>query len=192
MTVSPTRNPVRRIAARCLIAAIPLLVMAACRQATELTGTIPISDFGGPVRVVAPAVTGDQGPGQMSVAHMVPGFGGYFIDADQVPAVYLTNSLERPLAEIALRSYLRSRGLAEGDLRVLPARYTWNSLEAWYRAARASVFAIDGVVDGTADPALNRLRFAVTNPAAGAQVMGALTALDIPPGAAVVELAPSQ
>jgi hypothetical protein len=129
----------------------------------------------------------DPTPDQMTVAAAVPGFGGYFIDEDGNPTVYLTNVAARPAAEAALAGFLADRGWTAADLRVRQGTHAYAQLDSWYRAARVSVFGVSGMILGDVDEANNRIRFGVANASAAAAVQALVAAAGIPASAVMIE-----
>jgi hypothetical protein len=158
------------------------LVLSACRDAAN-----PGAPSGAPLTVQASAVSQDPNPSQLAVAQVVSGFGGYFIDATEKPAVYLTDPGQRPAAETALAAFLTDRGFTAADLQVLQGQHTYVQLDSWYRAARPRVFAASGIIMGDVDEGANRLRFGVTDVGAVAGVRTALDGAGVPAAAAIVE-----
>jgi hypothetical protein len=177
----PTHNRTWRAAI-----AVAILVTGGCRDTSgppnPLTPRTPT-----PSNATLSDVSQDEAPDQLAVAQVVPGFGGYFIDASGAPSVYLTDANQRPAAEAALATFLSNRGYIAADLRVLQADYEYAQLDAWYRAARGGVFTVSGIVLGDVDEARNRLRYGVTTASAGIGVQNVLTGLGVPSGAVVVE-----
>lgn len=161
------------------------LVLGACRDASNLAAP----DAPPPPRLSAALqqVSQDSNPSQMAVAAVVPGFGGYFLDAAELPGVYLTDPAQRPTAEQALAAFLVSRGFTASDLRVLQGQYEYARLDAWYRQARPGAFSVSGIILGDVDEGQNRLRFGVSDAGAADGVRNVLAQLGIPAGAAIVE-----
>jgi regulator of RNase E activity RraA len=60
------------------------IVLGACRDASN-PAALDAPGFSAALQEVAQ----DTNPSQMAVAQVVPGFGGYFLDAAERPAVYL-------------------------------------------------------------------------------------------------------
>ena len=89
-------------------AAGALLVLASCTDQREPVGP---SDTG-PGPDLAPAQGSADDPA--ALARAVPGFGGFFIDAQGAPTVYLRDPGQRGRAEQALAPYLRGAGLRRG------------------------------------------------------------------------------
>ncbi len=163
-----------------------LLAIGACRDASG--PNIPVGAGNpAPSSTTLEEVAQHEAPDQLSVAQVVPGFGGYFLDAAGLPAVYLTDPAQRPAAESALAGFLASRGFTPVDLQVLPADYGYAQLDAWYRLARNSVFSVAGIILGDVDEAKNRLRFGVATATAVPAVTSVLSGLGVPLAAAIVE-----
>lgn len=137
-----------RSAARLLCVAA-LGAAAACGD-----GTMPNE----PARVTA--LRPVQAPDLATLARTVPGFGGLFLDRG-VPTVYLTNPAERGPIERALGAFVRARGFAPGEIRVLPARFAYSDLDRWTRNVTDEAFTVAGVVYTDLDEATNRVAVGV-------------------------------
>jgi hypothetical protein len=124
----------------------------------------------------------------VALARGVPGFGGFFLDAQGAPTVYLTNPGSRAAAALALAPWFQDQHRAAAELRVLPGRYTWSDLERWTDQAAVEALAVPGAVFADADEAGNRVHLGVENAAAATRVHAVLARLGIPPAAAVVEV----
>jgi hypothetical protein len=116
----------------------------------------------------------------------VPGFGGFFIDVQGSPTVYLRDPSLRGRAEQALAPYLRVQGFGPGRLKVLKGDYDWAQLEGWFTGASAEALAVPGAVFVDADEASNRVRIGV-EPGTGGRVRAALAKLRMPDAAMIVE-----
>lgn len=158
------------------------LVLGACRDASN-----PAAPDAPRLTAALQQVSQDTNPSQMAVAAVVPGFGGYFLDAAERPAVYLINPAERATAEQALATFLVDRGFTASDLRVIQGQYEYGQLDAWYRQARPGVFSVLGIILGDVDEGQNRLRFGVSDGGAADGVRNVLARMGIPAGAAIVE-----
>jgi len=158
------------------------LVLSACRDASN-----PAAPDAPHLNAALQQVSQDSNPSQMAVAAVVPGFGGYFLDAAELPAVYLTDPAQRSTAEQALAAFLVSRGFTASDLRVAQGQYEYAQLDAWYRQARPGAFSVSGIILGDVDEGQNRLRFGVSDAGAADGVRNVLGQLGIPAGAAIVE-----
>jgi hypothetical protein len=150
----------RRTLAGATAAGAPLF-LASCTDQREPVG--PSDTPAGPD--LAPAQGSADDPA--ALARAVPGFGGFFIDAQGAPAVYLRDLSQWGRAEQALAPYLRAHGFAAGQLQVRKGDYDWAQLEGWFTGASAEALAVKGAVFVDADEASNRLRIGV-EPGAGA------------------------
>lgn len=164
---------------------IPLgLLAAACTD----RATAPDA-LGTPSASTLAQVAQDPTPDQLAVAQVVPGFGGYFLDATGAPTVYLTDPAYRADAEQALAGFLASFGFTASDLRVRQADYDYLQLDAWYRAAWPDALALEGAVFSDIDEGSNRLRFGGVNASAVASIVSAVTNAGVPAAAVEVALA---
>ena len=161
-------------------AAGALLVLASCTDQREPVGP---SDTG-PSPDLAPAQGSADDPA--ALARAVPGFGGFFIDTQGAPTVYLRDPNQRGRAEQALAPYLRAQGFGAGQLKVRKGDYDWSQLEGWFSGASAEALAVRGAVFVDADEASNRVRIGV-EPGAGGRVRAALAKLRMPDAAVIVE-----
>src|SRR6185369_9296662 len=126
----------------------------------------------------------------VALARAVPGFGGFFVDDQGTPTVYLTNPGRRAAAEQALAPWFRERNRPAAALRVLPARFTWADLERWVAQASPEALAVPGAVFADADEAANRVHIGVEHAAAASRVRSVLARLGIPAAAAAVDVVP--
>ena len=175
------RNGTGRAAAALLV--VGVLGLGACR------------DLDDPAAVVAPPsaafglaeVAQDPTPSQMAVAQVVPGFGGYFIDVNGSPTVWLTDPGRRADAELALAGFLDSFGYAPSELVVRKATYDWLTLDGWYNRVWPQALAVGGAVFSDIDESTNRLRFGGVDLGAVLGISSTLTRLAVPSAAALVE-----
>src|SRR5438552_320458 len=79
--------------------------------------------------------TRTQAPSQEELDQQIPGFGGFFLDRDGPPTVYLLAGSDRAPAERALLAFLRGRGLEPSQLQVRVAQFGYRQLEAWFHRA---------------------------------------------------------
>lgn len=135
------------------------------------------------------AVAQQSNPDQLTVAAVVPGFGGYFIDAGGAPTVYLKDPAQRPAAEQALAGFLASFGWSAADLRVRQGQFDYQELDAWHRAAWPAALAVSGAVFSDVDESSNRLRFGGVDAAALSAIAGVLAGRGVPAAAFQVQLA---
>jgi hypothetical protein len=123
----------------------------------------------------------------VGLARGVRGFGGFFLDRDGAPTLFLTDPAERGAAEQALSPYFGARGLDPSQLRVVRADFEYASLERWFERASPEALAVPGSVYADLDEAGNRLRIGVANQISGAEVSRLVAGLGIPTSAVVVE-----
>ncbi|MBI4421584.1 MAG: hypothetical protein HY560_12230 [Gemmatimonadetes bacterium] len=157
------------------------VTLAACRDTSD-PGS-PSSPLANTMAQVAQEDT----PDQMDVARVVPGFGGYFLDAGGAPTVYLTDPGRRPEAEEALAGFLADRGFTAAELQVRQGSYDWLQLDAWHEQAWPQVLAVTGAVFTDIDEGSNRLRFGGVDAAALQGIADVAAGLGIPSGATIVE-----
>ncbi|HEY7614930.1 MAG TPA: hypothetical protein VH764_18185 [Gemmatimonadales bacterium] len=117
----------------------------------------------------------------------VPGFGGFFLDRDGAPTVYLRDASARAQVERALRPWLISQGVGPAAFQVRRATYDWASLERWQGRATGTALAMQGVIYVDADEARNRVTIGVERGMAAAQVRSAVARFGVPSAAVVVE-----
>jgi hypothetical protein len=136
----------------------------------------------------ASSVASDPVPDQLAVAQVVPGFGGYYLDADGRPVARLVDSSRRADAEAALAGFLSDRGFSASDLRIASATYDYTQLDSWHNASWPAALAVSGAVFSDIDEGANRLRFGAVDAAAALNVAAAVAAAGVPQGAFSVEL----
>ena len=160
-------------------AAGALLLLASCDQREPVgpSDTAPGPDL---------APTQGSADDPAALARGVPGFGGFFIDAQGAPTVYLRDPSQRGRAEQALAPYLRAQGFSAGRLKALKGDYDWAQLEGWFTGASVAALSVRGAVFVDADEASNRVRIGV-EPGAGGRVRAALAKLRMPDAAVIVE-----
>jgi hypothetical protein len=124
----------------------------------------------------------------VALARTVPGFGGFFLDEQGTPTIYLSSPARRGAAELALAPWFRAQGRSAAAMRVLPGRFAWSDLERWTEQASLEALAVPGAVFADADEAGNRVHIGVENAAAANRVRGILARLGIPPAAAAVDV----
>jgi hypothetical protein len=131
------------------------------------------------------AVQGDSDD-PISLGRKVRGFGGFYLDTQGAPVIYLRDAAQSGNAERALAPFLAARGLAASQLRVVPAQYDWVQLERWFVQASAEVLAGPGGVFVDADEASNKVRIGVERGSI-ARIRGIVARLGIPDDAVVVQ-----
>jgi hypothetical protein len=122
-----------------------------------------------------------------ALARGVRGFGGFFLDEQGTPTIYLKDAAERGNAERALGAWLQAAGLSPSAIRVLKGEFDWADLERWQVQASEQVLGVAGAVFVDADEASNRLLIGVERGAAGGQARAAAARLSIPSSAVVVQ-----
>ncbi|HEX6314242.1 MAG TPA: hypothetical protein VFZ73_05255 [Gemmatimonadaceae bacterium] len=187
--MSSTENTLRqggsvRTRTRQLSAALAIITSMACIDQAS-PPTAPARSLN---TLATAQVAASDTPDQLSVAQVVPGFGGYFIDETGAPTVYLTDPARRADAAAALAGFLDSFGWTAADLRVRQAKYSYQQLDAWYRAAWPIALGVSGAVSTDLDEGRNRLRFTGVNASAVAAIVSAVAGLGIPDDALVVEV----
>jgi hypothetical protein len=122
-----------------------------------------------------------------ALARSVPGFGGFFIDEQGTPTIYLKDAAQRGNAGRALGAWLQARGLDASAIRVLKGDFDWADLEQWQVRASEQVLGVAGAVFVDADEASNRVRIGVERGATGGQARAAAARLGIPASAVIVQ-----
>ena len=157
-----------------LAAVAALVAAAACGDGTSPTGPAPAS--------VLQTV---QAPDLATLARVVPGFGGLFLDHG-VPTVYLTDVSRRGPIERALGPFARGRGFAPSEIRVLAGRYAYGDLDRWSQQVSYEVFEQGGVVFVDLDESTNRVLVGVERGASHANVRSLAARLGVPAEALTV------
>jgi hypothetical protein len=122
----------------------------------------------------------------LALARQVPGFGGFYLDEQGNPVVYLKSSSQRANAERALAPFFQHQRVPASQLRVLPAQYDWGQLESWHLRVSAEVLSIQGTVFVDADEASNRVTVGLERGAL-ARARGAIARLGIPQDAVIFQ-----
>ncbi len=123
----------------------------------------------------------------VALARQVPGFGGFFYDAQGEPTIYLKEVATRGTAERVLQPFFSVQGMSSSALRVRKADFDWASLERWQIQASTEVLATPGAVFVDADEASNRVRIGVERGTSAAAVKAAIARLGIPSAAVIVQ-----
>jgi len=169
------------------LAAAATVALGSCTDDTTLPSA-PSAPSAAPDLALAAAAQQDLADDPVALARAVPGFGGFFVDEQGRPTVYLTSAGRRAAAEQALGPWFRERSRPAAALRVLPARFAWTDLERWYAQATPEALAVPGAVFADADEAGNRVHIGVEDAAAASRVRSVLARLGIPAAAADVEI----
>jgi hypothetical protein len=157
-----------------------LLLAAACSDHTEPPA--PDTRPEPSEQAALQAAPGDP----IGLGRKVAGFGGFYLDAQEKPVVYLRGPAQRADAERALAPFLTAQGLAVSELRVLAARFDWDQLETWSTLVSAQVLALPGGVFVDADESTNRVLVGVER-GASARVRSALARLGLPTDAVTIQ-----
>lgn len=163
------------------LAAGTLLLVAACSDRTE-----PTAPNTSPGAVSFQPGTQGSADDPITLARKVPGFGGFYLDDQGKPVVYLKNAADRGNAERALAPFFQAQAISASKLRVLPARYEWAQLEGWSSHATTEVLGVPGAVFVDADEAANRVTIGVEH-GAQARVREMVARLGIPQDAVVLQ-----
>lgn len=133
----------------------------------------------------------------LQLAHDVPGFGGYYFDANGDLNVYLTDLSKAPAVRAAVADVAAQRPHASGqaassdpaNIIIRHADYDFPQLNNWH--ARFTAASPDrGVTMIDTDEAQNRVFIGVTDNAAIGRVQSQLDRLGIPRAAVVVDVVP--
>jgi len=173
------RTPSMRLA----LAAGVALVISACQDQPN-----PISPD--PRDVAVSTQRSAQGGGLPSVDELdrqIPGFGGFFIDRNGEPTIYLARGASRAPAERALGAYMAARGQSAAALHVREGRYGWQQLQRWQDAATDGAFGVNGTVYVDNDETTNRVHIGVANIGTTGQVRAAIKRLGVPDDAVIVD-----
>jgi hypothetical protein len=173
------RTPLARLA----LAAGVALVISACQDQPNPTSPDPR----GPTVSAQRSPQGGDLPSADELDRQVPGFGGFFLDGNGEPTIYLARGAGRAPAERALGAYLAARGLSTAALHVREAQYGWQQLKRWQDAATDGAFSVDGTVYVDNDETANRVRVGVENIGMSGQVRAAVARLGVPDDAVIVD-----
>lgn len=121
-----------------------------------------------------------QAPDVDVLAQIVPSFGGFYLDDEGVPTVYLTEVGQRPAAEAALAAYA-------SQIRVVRGEYTYQELKRHFQQLSPEALALKGTVFADLDEATNRVFVGVENAQAAAEVRAVAARLGLPSMAVVVK-----
>ena len=158
----------------------------ACSDSNQPVGPTDQSDASNPP--MTSRVASQGGPEDpVALGRTVPGFGGFFLDAQGNPTVYLKDAGRRGAAEQALAPWLGSHGLHGSQMKVLHADFDWAELEDWHAKGSPVALAVRGAVYADADESTNRLKIGIERGASAGEVRQALARLGIPAAAVTVE-----
>jgi len=166
------------------LAAASALFISACQD-----NSTPTSPDTGPSLAVARPSQGPELPSDAEFDRLVPGFGGFFLNQDGSPTVYLTRGASRAPADRLLAGYLSAHGLSTAALHVVEARYGWQQLQRWQQDASDEALAVPGAVFVDNDETHNRVLIGVSDPGAEGGIRAATARARIPDDAVVIERA---
>jgi hypothetical protein len=159
-----------------------VILSSACQDASQPTTPSSLPD--------EPAFRqADQMPSgdPLELGRKVPGFGGFYFDADGVPTVYLRDPSGRGAVQAALAPFFRSQGLDPSQLRVLRGEFDYNQLDAWFEKVSPRALGVVGAVFVDLDEASNRIRIGVEHASARTEVLSRVSAAGVPAGAIIVD-----
>jgi hypothetical protein len=160
------------------------LALAACQDSSA-----PTSPDAGLLPAQGQSAQGPELPSAAEFDRQVPGFGGFFLNRDGTPTVYLTRGSSRGPAERMLAGYLGARGLSTAAIHIAEARHNWKQLQRWQEAASVEALAVPGAVFVDNDETRNRVLIGVENLGAAGQVRAAAARRGVPGEALLVERA---
>lgn len=168
---------------RTLLAAGVALALGACQDQPGPTSV----DSRALSANAARSAQGAELPSADALDRQIPGFGGFFLDRDGAPTVYLARGASRAPVDRALGAYVAARGLSTAAIRVRDAQYGWQQLQRWQDAATQGAFDIPGTVFVDNDETSNRVLVGVENVGSAGQVRAAVARLGVPDDAVVVD-----
>lgn len=167
-------------------ASLRILAAAGVVLATACEGpTTPVGPAASPMPPIWQQAV--QAPDVEVLAQIVPSFGGFYLDDEGVPTVYLTEVGQRPAAEAALAAYAGARGFSASQIRVVRGDYTYKELKRHFQQLSPEALALDGAVFADLDEATNRVFVGVENAQAAAEVRAVAARLGLPSMAVVVK-----
>jgi len=162
------------------LAAGAVLTVAACQDSPSAPEPGPASELRANQAIGLPAA-GD-------LDRQVPGFGGFFLDRDGSPTIYMTRGSDRGKAERALEKLLSTRG-GPAALRVREAKHTWKDLERWQQDVTGAAFDGAGAVFVDNDETSNSVRVGVEDVGSMGRIRAAAAQLGVPDDALIIERA---
>lgn len=163
-----------------------MTALAACDDTTPA----PLEPNGPAGMSAAPQSIRGEEAELFDLAQKIPGFGGYFFDANGDAVVYLQDPSRRTAAVTALEPILRRprgrRAKANPDVIVRQGQYAFMQIAAWRDQAVDEVLNISGSVWVDADEMQNRLAIGVADARARVAVERRLAELGIPGGAVTI------
>jgi hypothetical protein len=170
---------------RVVLATLFGLALTALGCSDNSQPTVPSEPSDDPSLRATPQQAASDNPNDL--ARGVRGFGGFFLDAQGAPTVYLKDEKEKGNAANALGQYFRAAGINPSQLKVRKGQFDWTDLERWQTDGGAAALALAGAVFADADEANNRLRIGVERGAAQAAIRKALAGRGVPDEAVIIE-----
>jgi len=158
------------------VATAALLLLAACQDTPNPAGP----DSGAALQVAQ----GGELPSATDLNRSIPGFGGFFVDQDGSPTVFLSRGADRGRAELALRGYLQKTGVA---LKIREAKFAWKDLERWQQDVTGAAFDGSGAVFVDNDETTNTVRVGVEDLGSMGRIRAAAAQLGVPSDALIIE-----
>jgi hypothetical protein len=171
---------------RCMVVSLmtgTLVFASGCSD--DSTQPSPTTDQLNPVKAAVQQGSPDD---PVALARGVPGFGGFFLDEQGTPTIYLKDAGQRAAAERALTPWFTSRSRAAAEMLVRKADFDWADLDRWFTQGSAEALSVPGVVFTDADEARNRVRVGVEDAGAAGQVRSVLARLGVPAAAVSIEV----
>ena len=148
---SARAHPETRLISRPLHTACQVLVMGsviittACQDGSPTTGPSAPPDMPNLQQV---PVSADP---LLAHARAIPGFGGFFLDGNGRPTVYLKDAGQRVMAEAVLAGTLRQFGASSTQLQIRQADYDYLQLNDWFTRAVPEVLGVPCVLFADVD-----------------------------------------
>ena len=170
---------------RAVLAALFGLALTALGCSDNSQPTVPSEPSNEPASRATPQQVASDNPNDL--ARGVRGFGGFFLDAQGAPTVFLKDEKEKGNAANALGQYFRAAGINPSQLKVRKGQFDWTDLERWQTDGGAAALALAGAVFADADEANNRLRIGLERGASQAAIRKALAGRGVPDEAVIIE-----
>jgi hypothetical protein len=165
-----------------VVVVMAVILSTACQDQSQPTAPNSLSD-------TPDLRQTDQTPSRdpLELGRKVPGFGGFYFDAEGAPSVYLRDPSGRAAVQAALAPFFQDQGLDPSQLRVLRGDFDYNQLDDWFEKVSPAALAVPGAVSIDLDEASNRIRIGVEHASARTGVLNRVAAAGVPADAVVVE-----
>lgn len=94
------------------------------------------------------------------LAERVPGFGGLFLDGDEI-VVYLVDLSTKEEARPIIEEFVARSSISDREIRWLTGRFDWRQLVVWKMCLSDRLFALDGMTSSDISESENRIVFGV-------------------------------